>query len=60
MDHGAVLSVARGERWARVYARLDTAELDEDLQEWAVQTMIRFYDALEDLEVVAQLRRLGW
>jgi hypothetical protein len=49
-----------GERWARVYARLDATEIDENLEQWAVQAMVRFYDAVEQLDVVAQLRKLGW
>ena len=49
-----------GKHWARAYARIDAPTVDEEVQDWALETMLRFYDALEQLDVVAQLRALGW
>lgn len=48
-----------GERWARVYARRDTPGMDQAARDWALNVMLRFYDAVEALDVVANLRRLG-
>lgn len=48
-----------GERWARVYARRDTPGMDEAAREWAVNVMLRFYDAIESIGLVTNLRRLG-
>jgi hypothetical protein len=48
-----------GERWARVYARRDTLGMDQAARDWALNTMLRFYDSVERLDVVANLRRFG-
>ena len=49
-----------GRRRARAYARIDSPKLDEDVQDWALRTMLRFLDVVEQLDVVAELRQLGW
>jgi CBS domain-containing protein len=49
-----------GSRWARVYARRGGREQDAALRDWAVETMVRFYDALQGLELAARLKELGW
>lgn len=49
-----------GIRWARVYARRNGREQDAELRDWAVQTMVRFHDALQGLELAARLKELGW
>lgn len=49
-----------GRRWARAYARIDAPTVDEKVQDWALKTVLRFYDALEQLDVVARLREFGW
>jgi hypothetical protein len=49
-----------GSRWARAYARRRGREQDPELRGWAVQTMVRVYDALRGWDVAARLQELGW
>lgn len=34
-----------GNRWSKIYARRGASRISEDLKSWAVDTMVRFYDA---------------
>jgi len=34
-----------GKRWSRIYARKGASRISEDLKNWAVDTMVKFYDA---------------
>jgi len=49
-----------GKRWARVYARKDARYVDEVVKEWALDTMLRFYDAVQELDIAAGLKEMGW
>jgi hypothetical protein len=49
-----------GKRWARIYIRRDTPQIDEETRVWAVDAMVAFYEIMEQLEVVTMLRDLGW
>ena len=49
-----------GTRWARVYLRKEAPEVNQEVKDWALEKMLVFYDLVEELEVVAELRRLGW
>jgi hypothetical protein len=49
-----------GKRWTRVYARRDAPVIDDDAKEWALDAMLRFYDLVEDLDIVEELRDRVW
>ncbi|MFC2031432.1 DUF4268 domain-containing protein [Chloroflexota bacterium] len=49
-----------GKRWARVFARREAPQINKEVKDWALQTTLRWYDALEELDIVGNLRRLGW
>jgi hypothetical protein len=49
-----------GKRWARVYARRDAPVIDDDAKEWALDAMLRFYDLVEDLDIVEEFRDRVW
>jgi len=49
-----------GTRWARVYARREAPRIDKDIRDWALNTMLRFYDAVESLSIAAGLKERGW
>lgn len=49
-----------GRRWARMYARCEAPQINEPVRNWAVEIMVRFYDALDQVDVVNGLREIGW
>jgi len=49
-----------GKRRARVYVRRDASLVDDAVKEWALDMMLRFYDAIEELNITEELRKLGW
>lgn len=49
-----------GRKWARVYVRRDAPFLDDETKNWALQTMIRFNDAVAKLSILEGLRGQGW
>ena len=48
-----------GKKWARIYARRETPLVDDDVKDWALDTMLRFYDAIEELNIVEGIRDRG-
>lgn len=36
-----------GKRWSRLYATRNEGEMTEDLREWAIDTMVKFYKVLK-------------
>jgi hypothetical protein len=34
--------------------------VDEAVKEWALDTMLRFYDAVQELDIAAGLKEMGW
>jgi hypothetical protein len=46
-----------GKRWAKIYVRKDTSIIDDDTKSWALKMMLEFYDFVEAIDVVEQLRK---
>jgi len=49
-----------GKRWARVYARHEAPIIDDKVKKWALESILRFYDAVEELKIIKELRNQGW
>ena len=49
-----------GQRWARIYARKEAPRIDESTKNWALDVMLRFYEAVDELNVVSALKKQGW
>jgi len=49
-----------GKRWARVYLRKDCPEINQDVTDWVLEKTILFYDLIDEINFIAELRKQGW
>ena len=48
-----------GKRWARAYLRREAPAIDDEVKSWALEKMIRFYDAIDEMGLLEKIRAAG-